>query len=98
MALEQLKHFSRYLKAIQLRLDRLDHDPQKDAKKAVQNRISVDAIKIARLIVCPRIENSLFCISVAVAEGFMCVICRDAMLRVSMRSKSFSRLYIASYF
>ncbi len=36
VALEQLKHFSRYLKAIQLRLDRLDHDPQKDAKKAEQ--------------------------------------------------------------
>jgi hypothetical protein len=98
VALEQLKHISRYLKAIQLRLDRLDHDPQKDAKKAVQNRISVDARKIARLIVCSRIENSLFCLSVAVAEGFMCVICRDAMLRVSMLRKSFSRLCFSSYF
>ena len=32
----QLKQVPRYLKAIQLRLNRLDHDPQKDAKKAAQ--------------------------------------------------------------
>ena len=36
ISLEQLKHLPRYLKAIQLRLERLDHDPQKDAKKAEQ--------------------------------------------------------------
>ncbi|RKZ88493.1 MAG: ATP-dependent RNA helicase HrpA [Candidatus Parabeggiatoa sp. nov. 1] len=36
ISLEQLKHLPRYLKAEQLRLERLDHDPQKDAKKAEQ--------------------------------------------------------------
>jgi ATP-dependent helicase HrpA len=36
MPLEQIKHVPRYLKAIQRRLDRLDHDPQKDAKKSEQ--------------------------------------------------------------
>jgi ATP-dependent helicase HrpA len=34
--LERLKHLPRYLKAIQKRLERMDHDPQKDAKKATQ--------------------------------------------------------------
>jgi ATP-dependent helicase HrpA len=34
--LSQLKHFPRYLKAVQLRLARLDLEPQKDAKKANQ--------------------------------------------------------------
>ena len=32
--LNQLKHLPRYLKAIQLRLTRLEHDPNKDARKA----------------------------------------------------------------
>ena len=36
ISLEQLKHLPRYLKAVQLRLARLDQDPQKDAKKAEQ--------------------------------------------------------------
>ena len=36
ISLAQLKHLPRYLKAIKLRLDRLDHVPQKDAKKAEQ--------------------------------------------------------------
>ena len=36
VSLEQLKHLPRYLKAVKMRLDRLDHDPQKDAKKAAQ--------------------------------------------------------------
>ncbi|MDM8559229.1 ATP-dependent RNA helicase HrpA [Candidatus Parabeggiatoa sp. HSG14] len=36
ISLEQLKHLPRYLKAIQLRLERLDHDPQKDMRKAEQ--------------------------------------------------------------
>jgi ATP-dependent helicase HrpA len=36
ISLEQLKHLPRYLKAVQLRLTRLDHDPQKDARKAEQ--------------------------------------------------------------
>jgi len=36
ISLAQLKHLPRYLKAIQLRLTRLDIDPQKDAKKAAQ--------------------------------------------------------------
>ncbi len=34
--LAQLKHLPRYLKAVKLRLDRLDQDPQKDAKKTAQ--------------------------------------------------------------
>ena len=34
--LSQLKHMPRYLKAIQIRLTRLEHDPQKDARKAAQ--------------------------------------------------------------
>lgn len=34
VSLAQLKHFPRYLKAIQLRLTRLEHDPNKDARKA----------------------------------------------------------------
>jgi ATP-dependent helicase HrpA len=34
--LSQLKHIPRYLKAIQIRLTRLEHDPQKDARKAEQ--------------------------------------------------------------
>ncbi len=36
ISLAQLKHLPRYLKAIQLRLARLDIDPQKDTKKAAQ--------------------------------------------------------------
>ncbi len=36
ISLEQLKHLPRYLKAVQIRLNRLELDPQKDAKKAVQ--------------------------------------------------------------
>jgi ATP-dependent helicase HrpA len=36
ISLAQLKHLPRYLKGVKLRLDRLDHDPQKDAKKAAQ--------------------------------------------------------------
>ncbi|WP_216092869.1 ATP-dependent RNA helicase HrpA [Candidatus Marithrix sp. Canyon 246] len=34
--LSQLKHIPRYLKAIQIRLTRLEHDPQKDARKAAE--------------------------------------------------------------
>jgi ATP-dependent helicase HrpA len=34
--LSQLKHIPRYLKAIQIRLTRLENDPQKDARKAEQ--------------------------------------------------------------
>ena len=34
VSLTQLKHLPRYLKAIQLRLTRLAHDPNKDARKA----------------------------------------------------------------
>ncbi len=34
VSLAQLKHLPRYLKAIQLRLTRLSHDPNKDARKA----------------------------------------------------------------
>ena len=36
ISLTQLKQLPRYLKAVQLRLDRLEHDPQKDNRKAVQ--------------------------------------------------------------
>jgi ATP-dependent helicase HrpA len=36
ISLAQLKHLPRYLKGVKLRLDRLDPDPQKDAKKAAQ--------------------------------------------------------------
>jgi ATP-dependent helicase HrpA len=36
ISIEQLKHFPRYLKAIQIRLERLDQDPHKDAKKSAQ--------------------------------------------------------------
>ena len=36
ISFKQLKHLPRYLKAVQLRLERLDHDPQKDAKKSAQ--------------------------------------------------------------
>ena len=36
IAIEQLKHLPRYLKAIQIRLERLDQDPHKDAKKSAQ--------------------------------------------------------------
>jgi ATP-dependent helicase HrpA len=36
LPLEQLKHFPRYLKAVKLRLERLDHDPHKDSRKAEQ--------------------------------------------------------------
>ncbi len=36
ISLAQLKHLPRYLKAVKVRLDRLDQDPQKDAKKAAQ--------------------------------------------------------------
>jgi ATP-dependent helicase HrpA len=34
--LAQLKHLPRYLKAIKLRLEKLDYDPQKDAQKVAQ--------------------------------------------------------------
>ncbi len=36
ISIEQLKHLPRYLKAIQIRLERLDQDPHKDAKKSAQ--------------------------------------------------------------
>jgi len=36
ISLTQLKQLPRYLKAVQLRLERLNHDPQKDTKKAAQ--------------------------------------------------------------
>jgi len=36
LSLPQLKHLPRYLKAVKLRLERLDYDPHKDAQKAAQ--------------------------------------------------------------
>jgi ATP-dependent helicase HrpA len=36
VTLEQLKHLPRYLKAVKVRLERLDLDPHKDAQKATQ--------------------------------------------------------------
>lgn len=36
IALTQLKQLPRYLKAVKVRLERLDHDPHKDAQKATQ--------------------------------------------------------------
>ncbi len=36
LPLPQLKHLPRYLKAVKLRLERLDYDPHKDAQKAAQ--------------------------------------------------------------
>ena len=38
MALSRIRHLPRYLKAISIRLDKLEHDPQKDDRKAAELR------------------------------------------------------------